>query len=273
MSTLEHFHTVDLPTRFKTLHDSFIQAQSKQPTDIQHILRNVDDRILKNTRKLESKLESLPAAAHVVQMIHDETKIHDLVQRIDDAERAIFEYSQSIQTDTRPTISQDAISAMVNTRMVSYNARDKDELLSILANQRRALEDIESRLRHLDDENDARIEAIIDTRMQRNTIIDQHQPQLLLSTHQSNLQQTSTDTLTTIQTEKDAITLAFTTERKKLVSNQQPLLTEVQTQYKDLKEKLSTEIKADFLACKQKHLTDFNDLTKQLDHQASNLYT
>jgi arsenate reductase-like glutaredoxin family protein len=79
MSKLEHFCTVDLPS-FKTLHDSFVQAQSKQPTDLQHILQTVDDRIKENIRKLESKLESLPAAVHVVQMIHDETKIHDLVR-------------------------------------------------------------------------------------------------------------------------------------------------------------------------------------------------
>jgi hypothetical protein len=79
--------------------------------------------------------------------------------------------------------------------MVTYNASDKDELHSILANQRRVLEDIESRLRNLDAENDDRIETIIDTRMQRNAIVDHHQLQLLPSTHQSALQQTVTDSL------------------------------------------------------------------------------
>jgi hypothetical protein len=103
MSKLEHFRTVDLPS-FRTLHDSFVQAQSKQPTDLQHILQ-VDDRIKKNIWTLESKLESLPAAAHVVQMIHDETKIHDLVKRVDDAERAIFDHAPTTLTG----ISQDVI--------------------------------------------------------------------------------------------------------------------------------------------------------------------
>jgi hypothetical protein len=199
MSKLEQFCTVDLPS-FKTLHDSFAQAQSKQPTDLQHILQTVDDRIKENIRTMESKLESLPAAAHVVQMIHDETKIHDLVKRVDDAERAIFDHAPTPTASTG--ISQDAISAMVDTRMVTYNASDKDELRSILANQRRVLEDIELRLRNLDAENDDRIENIVDTRMQRNTIVDQHQLQLLLSTHQSTLQQTVTNSLTAIQKEK-----------------------------------------------------------------------
>ena len=104
----------DIP-KFKTLHDSFVKTQSQQPTDLQQILKSVNDKVLENIRKLESKLDSLPAAAHVVQMIHDETKIHDLIKQVDDAERALFEYSQTVQPGTSPTISQDVISARVDT--------------------------------------------------------------------------------------------------------------------------------------------------------------
>jgi hypothetical protein len=97
MSKFEQFRTVDLPS-FKTLHDSLVQLQSKQPTDLQHILQTVDNRMMENIWTLESKLNSLPAAAHVVQMIHDETKITDLVKRVEDAERAIFDSTSSAPT-------------------------------------------------------------------------------------------------------------------------------------------------------------------------------
>jgi hypothetical protein len=223
-------------------------------------------------------------------MIHDETKINELVKRVDDAERAIFDNPNMAST----AISQDIISAMVDTRMVTYNASDKDELRSILANQRRVLEDIESRLRNLDAENDERVENVVDARMQRNAVVDQHQLNLLLSTHQSNLQQTVTDTLAAIGKEKVDVASSFAAERQKLVSHQQSLLTDVQAQQqaftdslttfqKELKDKFTAELTAEYLSVKEKldvqveftaELTaEYLSAKQQLDAKVATIHT
>jgi hypothetical protein len=66
-------------------------------------------------------------------------------------------------------------------------------------------------LRHLDAENDEQVEHVVDSRMQRNALVDQQHLQQLLASHQTALDQTKTGTLTTIQKEKDNIHQAFTT--------------------------------------------------------------
>ena len=201
LSKIDHFREQDLP-KFKALQDSFTNAQIQQPTDLTQILKTVDDRISDSIQQLESQLNSRPAAAHVVQMIHDETKFHDLVKRLDDAESAIFEYSQTNHAGPSSPVNEDTISAMVDTRMVSYNARDKNELRNILDTQCQVLEDIETHLRHLDAESDDRVMHLVDSRMQRNAVVDHQHLQQVLNTHQSTLQQTTTDVLTTLQKEK-----------------------------------------------------------------------
>ena len=148
------------------LQDSFTTAHSQQPTNRQQILKTIDGKVLDNIQKLETQLDSRPVAAHAVQMIHDETKIHDLVKRLEDAESALFELSRNNQanhTHLSPPVTQVAISAMVDTWMVSYNARDKDELRSILDTQRQVLEDIETRLRHIDAETTIRWNVLLIT--------------------------------------------------------------------------------------------------------------
>jgi chromosome segregation ATPase len=133
LSKIEDFRKMDLP-QFKSLHDSFITAQSKQPTDLHTILKAADNKVLENIHKIESQLDKCPAAEHALQMIHDETKINDLIKQMDDTERALFEYGQSLQADT-PPVSQATVSAMVDARMVTYNTRDKDNLRNILDTQ------------------------------------------------------------------------------------------------------------------------------------------
>jgi hypothetical protein len=67
--------------------------------------------------------------------------------------------------------------------MVSYNARDKNELRNILDTQCQVLEDIEARLRHLDAENDEQVMHLIDSRMQHNVVVDHQHLQQVLTTH------------------------------------------------------------------------------------------
>ena len=108
-------------------------------------------------------------------------------------------------------------------------------------------------MRHLDAENDEQVEHVVDSRMQRDALVDQQHLQQLLASHQTTLDQTKTGTLTTIQKEKDNIHQAFTTERQKLVANQQAFLDDVDSQYKTLKDKLSADIAADFLSYRKMH--------------------
>jgi hypothetical protein len=67
------------------------------------------------------------------------------------------------------------------------------------------LEDIETHLRHLDAESDDRVMHLVDSRMQRNAVVDHQHLQQVLNTHQSTLQQTTTGVLTTLQKEKEEI--------------------------------------------------------------------
>jgi chromosome segregation ATPase len=113
LSKIDHFREQDVP-KFTALKDSIAKAQIQQPTDLTQIHHIVDEQILTSIQHLESQLDSRPAAAHVVQMIHDETKFHDLAKRLDDAESALFEYSQTNQAGPSPPVNQDTISAMVD---------------------------------------------------------------------------------------------------------------------------------------------------------------
>jgi DNA repair exonuclease SbcCD ATPase subunit len=117
LSKIDHFREQVVPkftAPCTALKDSIAKAQIQQPTDLTQIHHIVDEQILTSIQHLESQLDSRPAAAHVVQMIHDETKFHDLAKRLDDAESALFEYSQTNQAGPSPPVNQDTISAMVD---------------------------------------------------------------------------------------------------------------------------------------------------------------
>jgi molecular chaperone GrpE (heat shock protein) len=85
------------------------------------------------------------------------------------------------------------------------------------------------------------------------------------------LQQTTTDVLTSCQNEKEEIKSVVAMERQKMITNQQSLLTEVDTQYKDLKDKLSANLAADLLSYKKLYHADFDDLRKKVTQQATTI--
>jgi hypothetical protein len=194
-------------------------------------------------------------------MIHDKTRIHDLVQRIDDAEATLFELTQNNQanlTHQSPSVTQATILAMVDTRMVSYNARDKDELRNILDTQHHVLEDIETHLRHIDAENDDRVEHLVDERMQCNAM------PLWISIN------CNWSLLHINPPYNKPLPTPSRPSRKRRRQSPHSSLPNVRN-YRELKDKLREDLTSDFHSHKQQCHADFEDLSKKLNQQAATL--